>query len=171
MRRVLVGRVLAMVALAALVAGPAAAQDKEIVVAGGYAPQWVKGRGTIQSLPVGLFVNVAGSVAPSLQIVGDLGWGRKDGYNLTTFTGGVRYLLRAQSGGKAMPFVEGLVGGHNFTGSDTGIAIGLGGGVDVKAYQSANLRFQVNYFLDRIAGVNVNEVRFGIGISTSKAIK
>ncbi len=171
MRRVSVGRVLAVVALALLVAGPAMAQDKEIVFAGGWAPSWVDVQGHSEFIPAGLFVNVAGTVVPNVQIVGDLGWGRKYGENVTTFTGGVRYLVPAQADGKMKPFVEGLVGGSNVTGGGTGVAFGVGGGVDVKAYNNANVRFQINYFLNRISGVNVNEVRFGIGISAASKIK
>jgi hypothetical protein len=168
MRKVSIGRVLAVLALALLFAGPAHAQG--IVFAGGWAPQWVDAQGTSEFVPLGLFVNVAGTVAPNVQIVGDLGWGRKNGDNLTTFTGGVRYLI-PQSGGKATPFIEGLVGGGNITGGGTGFAFGVGGGVDVKAMDQVNVRFQVNYFMTRVSGVNINEVRFGIGISGSTSTK
>ncbi len=175
MRRVSVGRVLAVVALALLVAGPAMAQDKEIVVAGGWAPQWLSVEGNSTTAALGLFANVAGTVFPNVQIVGDLGYGSKDGGSLTTFTGGVRYVIPAQMDGKAKPFVEGLIGGGrvNFgdIGSATGIAFGVGGGVDVKAYNNMNVRFQVNYFQTRKYGVGVNEVRFGIGISGGTKIK
>jgi opacity protein-like surface antigen len=159
-------------ALALLLAGPVFAQD--IVVAGGWAPQWISASGNSTTAPMGVMFNVAGSVLPNIFIVGDLGYAHKDGASLTTFTGGVRYAI-PMSDAKARPFVEGLVGGGNVSGvggySGTGIAFGVGGGVDVKALENVNVRLQVNYFQTRKYGVGINEVRFGIGISGGTKIK
>jgi hypothetical protein len=164
-----ISRILLVLLVTLLMAGPVVAQDRGIVFGGGWAPQWVGTHGRFTFLPAGLFVNVAGTVVPNLQVVGDFGWSNKVGVNLTTFTGGLRYLVRKGTDGKAMPFVEGLVGGCNHTNPiyGTGFAIGVGGGVDVKALQKANVRLQVDYFLNRISGVNINEIRVGIGISAN----
>lgn len=174
MRRVSVGRILAVVALALLVAGPVFAQDKEIVVAGGWAPTWGSAQGNSITVPLGLWFDVAGSVVPNVQIVGDLGYARKDGGSMTTFTGGARYVF-SQVGGTAKPFVEGLVGGGNLSGvggySGTGFTYGVGGGVDIKAYENVNARLQVNYFQTRLDGVGINQVRFGVGISFASKLK
>jgi hypothetical protein len=173
MRKVSVGRIVAVAALALLVAGPVFAQDKEVVVAGGWAPQWLSVQGNSTTAPLGVMFNVAGSVLPNVQVVGDFGYGSKDGGSLTTFTGGVRYVVPA-AGLKAKPFVEGLIGGGRVNFGDmvsaTGIAFGVGGGVDVKAYEKVNVRLQLNYFQVRKYGVGFNEVRFGIGISGGKKI-
>jgi opacity protein-like surface antigen len=172
MRKVSVGRILAVMALALLVSGPVFAQD--IVVAAGWAPQWLSASGSSTTAPMGVMFNVAGSVMPNIFIVGDLGYAHKDGASLTTFTGGVRYAIPMQDA-KARPFIEGLVGGGNVSGvggySGTGIAFGIGGGVDVKALENVNVRLQLNYFQTRKYGVGINEVRFGIGISGGTKIK
>lgn len=165
MRSLTPRRVLALVVLTLLTAGPAAAQDKGIVVAAGWAPQWLSATDSSTGVPFGLMFNVAATVMPRVQIVGDLGYSHKDIESLTTFTAGVRYVI-LQAGGKATPFVEGLIGGGHF-GSVTGITFGAGGGVDVKAWRSANVRLQLNYFQLRKYGEALNEVRFGIGISLS----
>ncbi len=176
MRRISVGRVLAVVALALLVAGPALAQDKEVVVAGGWAPQYFSAEGSGLTVPLGLFGNVAVSVAKNIQIVGDIGYARKSesGANVSfmTATGGGRYVVPSGSNGKVSPFVEGLVGlGYisagieGMSGSATAIAFGVGGGVDVPATGKLNVRLQANYFMNRISGVNISEFRFGLGIS------
>ena len=164
-----IGRVLVVLVVTLLMAGPVLAQDKGIVFGGGWAPQWIGAHGNLTIVPAGLFVNVAGTVVRDLQVVGDLGWSSKMGQHLATFTGGLRYLVPTGANGKAMPFIEGLVGGCNFSNPiyGTGFAIGVGGGVDVKALQEGNVRLQVDYFLNRIAGVNINEVRIGIGISAN----
>jgi hypothetical protein len=164
-----ISRVLVVLVVTLLMAGPVLAQDKGIVFGGGWAPQWVGTHGHLNVIPAGLFVNVAGTVVSNLQVVGDLGWSNKVGVNLTTFTGGLRYLVRKGTNGKAMPFVEGLVGGCNISNPiyGTGFAAGVGAGVDVKALRNANVRIQVNYFLNRNEGVNINEIRVGIGISAN----
>ncbi len=181
MRRFSVGCVLSVVALALLVAGPVFAQDKEIVVAGGWAPQYFSANGGSTTAPLGLFGNVAVSVTNNIQIVGDLGYARKSEsggtFSFLTATGGGRYVIPSGSNGKVSPFVEGLVGlGYisagieGLSGSQTGLAFGVGGGVDVQASGKLNVRVQGNYFLNRISGVNFNEIRFGIGISGKSKI-
>ena len=81
-------------------------------------------------------------------------------------------MIPTGSNGKVSPFVEGLVGlsyvsmgVEGESGSQTGIAFGVGGGVDVQATGKLSVRVQANYFLNRISGMNFNEIRFGIGIS------
>lgn len=184
MRRVSVGCILAVVALAFLAAGPASAQDKSIVVAGGWAPTYVSVEGGSTTAPLGLFGDVAFSVTKNIQIVGDLGYARKGDIegsgvdaSFLTATGGGRYLIPSGGNSKVSPFVEGLVGlGYisagfdGASGSQTGIAIGVGGGVDVQATGKLSVRLQANYFLNRISGVNFNEIRFGIGLSFASKI-
>jgi hypothetical protein len=181
MRRFSVGCGLAVVALALLVAGPASAQDKQIVIAAGWAPQYLSADGGNTTAPLGLFGDVAVSVTKNIQIVGDLGYARKGNIegsgidlSLVTVTGGGRYVIPSGANSKMSPFVEGLVGlGYvsagigGASGSQTGLGFGVGGGVDVKASGKLNVRVQANYFLARISGTNVNELRFGIGISTA----
>ncbi len=171
MRILSLGRVLVVVLLVLLVAGPAAAQDKQIVVAGGWAPQWVSVAGDSTTLPLGLMFNVAGTVLPNVQVVGDIGYGRKSGDSWLTATGGVRYVIPMKDATKASPFVEGLVGLGNLSGGGDSISaftFGVGGGVDVKATAQINVRLQLNYFYARKYGANVQEIRFGLGLSTAR---
>lgn len=183
MRKVRVARMLMVAALALLVAGPVFAQDKEITVAGGYAGSWYSVSFGSTTAPVGFMINVAGTVATNIQIVGDFGLNHASNVedtgvnaNFLTGTGGVRYLF-SQVGDQAKPFVEGLVGlgyiSAGFsgpTGRQTGVAFGVGGGVDIKAKNQIGVRLQLNYFLNRIDGMNLSEVRFGVGISLHNKI-
>ena len=182
MRQVSVRCILAVVALAMFMAGPVFAQDKEVVVAAGWAPQYLSVEGGSTTAPLGLFGDVAFSVTKNIQIVGDLGYARKSEsgatFSLITAAGGGRYLIPTSSNSKVSPFVEGLVGiGYisagidDMSGSQTGLGFGVGGGVDVKASGNLNVRVQANYFLCRISGVNFNELRFGIGLSMASKIK
>lgn len=179
MRRVSVGRVLAVVALALLVAGPVFAQGKEVVVAGGWAPTYISVEGGSTTAPLGFMGNVAVSVVPKVQLVIDLGYARKSesgaSLSFTTVTGGVRYAVPMGPNTAVSPFVEGLVGLGSVSGSieglgsasETAFTFGFGGGVDVKASGKLNVRLQANYFQARKYGVGVNLFRFGIGISTA----
>lgn len=170
MRSLSIGRVLAVVALVLLVAGPVAAQEKQIVVAAGWAPQWVSIAGDSATVPAGLMFNVAGTIVPNVLIVGDFGYGRKSGDSWLTATGGLRYAIPMTDTTKASPFVEGLLGLGNASGGGDSISaftFGVGGGVDVKATGRVDVRLQLNYFYARKYGANVHEVRFGIGLSTA----
>ena len=172
MRKVSVGRVLAVVALALLVAGPVFAQGKDIVVAGGWAPTYLFANGSSTFAPIGVMFDVGVPVAPNVQVVGDFGWNYKDSEHLVTGTGGVRYVV-SQGKDKPAPFVEGLAGlGYVNGGPGAGFAFGFGGGVDVPLPNKAiAVRAQVNYFRLQISGVGFNSVRFGIGISTAAGTK
>jgi hypothetical protein len=161
MRSLSVGRILAVVALALLLAGPAVAQDKAFVVAGGWAP--VYGGSTF--VPLGLFVNGSFPVASNISILGDVGYQYKSGLSILEATGGVRYWVPVQGKNSVMPFVEGSAGlgyGSYSGASRTVFAWGFGGGVDVPIpNQSVGVRVQVDYY--RLFGGNA--IRFGIGIS------
>lgn len=160
MRRVSVARILAAVAVACLAAGPVFAEP----VGGGST-----------TAPVGVMFNVAGTVLPGFQVVGDLGYSHKDGVSFSTFTGGVRYLIHVDPTGSVVPFVEGLVGGGRVVVSDVdslnGFAYGVGAGVDVKVFRNANARFQVNYFRTQRYGVTFDQFRFGAGVSFGGLIR
>lgn len=181
MRRVSVGRVLAVAALALLMAGPAFAQGREIVVAGGWAPTYISVEGGSTTAPLGFMFNVAASVVPKVQIVGDLGYARKSELDatvsFTTATGGVRYAVPMGPQSQISPFVEALLGigsvsagFEGISGSETAFTYGVGGGLDIKATGKLNVRFQANYFRAQKYGVGINLFRFGIGISTAAKI-
>lgn len=180
--RISLGRVMVVVALALLAAGTATAQDKDFVVAGGWAPQWVAVEGGSTTFPLGVMFNVAVPVAPRIQVVADVGYSHKSeggvGVGLMTLTGGLRYYVPAERSNKISPFVEGMAGlGYasadigGLSGSQTGFALGFGSGVDVKTTDNLGIRLQVNYFLNRVAGMSFHEFRFGIGLSASTKLK
>lgn len=169
MRRFSIGCILAFVALAMLVAGPARAQG--IVVAAGWAPSYLTADGDNSTAPVGAMFNVGASVLPFAKIVGDLGYLHKDGGTMMTGTVGLR--LGAPSIAKVAPFVEGLVGLAHLSadgGSNNGIAYGFGVGVDIKAIPVVGLRVQGNYFRTKQMGMNFNQFRLGIGLSLSPGL-
>ena len=98
MRRVSMGRILAVATLGLLVAGPVFAQTSDYT--------------TTSSL--GVMGNVGVSVIHGISIVGDLGINHKNesgaGLNVGTVTGGVRYAFGIDPSGTVKPFVEGLAG-------------------------------------------------------------
>lgn len=170
MRIAKVVRVLAVVALALLLAGPAVAQDKAVVVAAGWAPAYGWASGESEFLPLGLMINGSFPVYPNVSIVGDVGWQHKSGIDVVEFTGGVRYWVPMQGTNKPAPFVEGGVGlgyaGLSGEGTATGWAFGLGGGADIPLpNRNVAVRVQVNYYRFQISGMGVNAIRFGIGVS------
>jgi opacity protein-like surface antigen len=173
MRRVSVGCILAAVALVVLVARPAHAQ--KVVVAAGWAPTWwLSPGGTTTTVPVAAMFNVAGTVFPQVQVVGDLGYTRKAGGTHVTGTGGVRFVIPAPAT-KASPFVEALAGVGYLTasgngGSDTGLAYGAGAGVDCKVAPVVAVRLQFDYFRVQHFGVGYNQLRVGIGISLAPRV-
>ena len=170
MRSLSLGRVLAVIVLALLVAGPAAAQDKAVVVAAGWAPGYAWGQGENEFAPLGLMVNGSFGVLPQVSILGDVGWQHKSGVDVVEATGGVRYWVPMQGKNQMAPFVEGSVGlgyiSASGWGSDTGWAFGVGAGADVPVpNRNVSVRFQINYIRFQISGFGANAIRFGIGIS------
>ena len=112
MRKISLGRVLAIVALTLLVAGPAFAQETQQVVAGGWAPTVQFGNGSSSTYGKVFFGNLGIPVASKFQIVVDLTYLHLSGQ--PAFDGGFGMLgLRfpLPSGSKSIyPFVEGLGG-------------------------------------------------------------
>lgn len=111
----------------------------------------------------GVGVSVAGNVSKSFGIVGDFSYNRKGlgdiaGFsanaNITLFLFGPRFTAR---GDKVDGFVHALIGGarqrisvdvpgENVNVSETDLALGFGGGVDVKAGSNFAIRvFQIDY--------------------------
>ncbi len=173
MRKLSVGVVLSLVLLAMLVAGPASAQDRGIVIAAGWAPSDVFGGdlGSSTFVPLGFMFNVGVPVAPKIHVVGDVSYGTKSGESVFIASGGARYVA-SQGKDKPAPFVEGLAGVASVTGLDTGYAFGFGGGVDVPVpNQPIAVRLQVNYMRVQISGGGFNAIRLGLGISLGTKTK
>ncbi len=172
MRKVSVVRLLAVLALVLLAAGPVRAQSLEAAV--GWAPSYITANGTNTTAPVGAMFDVAGSVFPAVKIVGDLGYMRRDDGKLLTGTAGVRFVVPGLGLTGISPFVEGLVGlGYlnvSGVGSNTGLAYGAGAGVDIKAAPMVRLRLQLNYFRTQAFGGGFNQIRFGVGIALASPL-
>ncbi len=99
-------------------------------------------------------------------LTADFGFHRKNDFNMTTYMFGPKLTARGE---KAMPFLEALFGGTRWSGGGgggvNGFAMGLGGGLDLKPWQHVGIRlFQVDYLLQRVAGVNANGVRGQTGL-------
>ncbi len=170
MRSAKVVRVLAVVALALLLAGPAVAQDKAVVVAAGWAPGYAFGEGDSAFAPLGLFVNGSFPIKPEISILGDIGWDHKSGVDVVEATGGVRYWVPMQGKNQMAPFIEGSAGlgyiGVSGFGTGTGFAFGFGGGADIPVpNKNIGVRIQINYYRFQVSGFGANAIRFGIGIS------
>ncbi len=173
MRKISLGRVLAIVALTLLVAGPAFAQETQQVVAGGWAPTVQFGNGSSSTYGKVFFGNLGIPVASKFQIVVDLTYLHLSGQ--PAFDGGFGMLgLRfpLPSGSKSIyPFVEGLGGvGYVSLGDNTLYLFSLGAGADFKTSAPVAFRLQVNYIRTQAANGSGggNEIRFGIGISNKK---
>jgi len=109
----------------------------------------------------GIGVSIAGNISSSFGIVGDFSYNRKDitdvvGFdsnaNVTLFLFGPRFTARGDS---VDGFVHALIGGarqrvtvedFDFDVSETDLALGFGGGVDIKASERFAIRlFQLDY--------------------------
>ncbi len=95
--------------------------------------------------------------------------------SLQNFLGGVQFKNNSHEG-RVKPFVHALVGvarlnaSANFFGtsardSDTGLAIAIGGGIDIRVNKRVSIRIaQIDYNPIRLNGGTINNVRLGFGI-------
>ncbi len=170
MRRTKLVGVLVVLGLALLLAGPAAAQEKAVVVAAGWAPGYAWGEGEGEFAPLGVMINASFPILPKISILGDIGWQHKSGVDVVEATGGIRYWIPMEGSQKMSPFVEasgglGYVGVEGF-GTGTGASFGAGVGVDVPVpNKNLSFRIQVNYYRFQVSGFGGNAIRFGLGIS------
>ena len=165
MRKVLVGRILVVVAAALLVSASAFAQSTEYST----------------STSLGVMGNVGIPVIHGISVIGDLGISHKNesgaGINDATITGGLRYTVGIDPSGTVKPFVEGMAGIAVLNapdyGTHKGFAWGVGAGVDVMALHFAGLRAQINYFHSQMesGGPTVSQIRFGLGLCLGSKVK
>jgi hypothetical protein len=130
-------------------------------------------------------VNLQGvfNLNKTLGIVGDFGGHYDQGTNLYTFMGGPRVHLRGE---RITPFAHVLVGGARASrvplevrrgvpvrfGGDSGLAVAVGGGLDVRLSDLVSLRaIQGEYLLTRIGGSGQilrdtqSHLRLGFGVN------
>lgn len=171
-------RLLLVCGILLVAAIPASAQDSypSAEVFGGYSFLSAGGFGDRASAH-GVGFSVAGNLGKQFGIVGDFSYHRKTfddvGFdvkaNITTFLFGPRLSVRGKS---ATGFVHVLVGGARLGGnafgisdSTTGVALGLGGGVDINAGKSIAIRIaQLDYIPARFEGEWFHSVRYEAGI-------
>jgi len=166
-----------MLALVAVLAAPAAAQELSV----GYQVQRFSSNGDSSTVPLGVSASLAGPASGPVGVVGQVDWSRKresesvrPGYDATflTFAGGARWSGRTNP--SATPFVEALFGamrmstrlhsaGQTFNfGSATHAMLQLGGGVSMPAGRALGAFGQLDY--RRIfADIGVNDLRFVAG--------
>lgn len=153
-----------------LLAGPVSAQDGyprgEFFV--GFS--WINiGDGNRDNL-FGFQVNITGNLHRNFGITADIGGQYRSVYGITLqgyeFMAGPCVTGRGE---KASGFFHVLAGVEHLRaggGSDTGFALGLGGGVDVKASDRLAVRvLQVDYIPNRFSSRWYHDVRVGVGLA------
>ncbi len=166
MRKVVVGRVLIVAALALLASGPVMAQTTSTDYSATSA--------------LGVMGNVSVGLLRGVELVGDFGFNHKNesgaGINIATVTGGARYVFAVEPSGTVKPFVEGLVGVGVLNapdlGTEKGFTWGVGAGTDIMSLKWSGLRVQVNYFRMQLPNsVTLSQIRFGLGLSLGGRVK
>lgn len=149
--------IIAACALVVTMAVPVAAQESGASVGASFTLLR-----DVEQNGVGFAVDVAKNLAPTLAVVGDIGLNKFDGFTITSFQGGVRFLPAVQAA--AQPFIQALVGIEHCCGSNA-FAFQIGGGVEVPV--SDRVDFRVFYGLRRTHygdGDNYTGHIFGGGI-------
>lgn len=109
----------------------------------------------------GIQLDVAKALAPAVAVVGEFGLNRFDGFTLTSYQGGVRFLPAVQS--SVRPFVQALVGLEHCCESNA-FAFQLGGGLEFPINERVNLRAQYDFRRTNYDGEGYNANRFGVGV-------
>jgi hypothetical protein len=153
-----------LIALAVLLLGNTASAETDIF--GGYSLLNLDFDSGDRETLHGWDFNVAGDVANGLGIVGDASGFYEDGASIHTYMGGVRFSVDAAS---VTPFAQAMVGGAKVaagTDSESGLAMGFGGGVDVPVADQISVRaVQFDWIPVRIVGEWFNSnVRLAFGI-------
>jgi opacity protein-like surface antigen len=148
---------LASFALVGALAVPAAAQDSV-----GANLTFLRGDGATGT---GFQIDAAKGLTSNVAVVGEIGLNRFDGFNLTSFQGGVRFLPAVQSA--VRPFLQALAGVEH-CGDDcfdsNFFSFQIGGGVEFPLSDRLNLRAQYDFRRTSADDSSYNANRFGIGV-------
>ena len=120
----------------------------------------------------GLAVDLAGAVAPAIDIVGEVGFNNYDNDSLTSFLGGVRFKPAVDA--NVIPFVQALVGIERWNSdfldeTSNGFAFQIGGGIEIPVGERLRVRAQYDFrrtshdFGDGFED-DLNGNRFGVGV-------
>ncbi len=153
MRNSFVKMAIASFALVGALAAPAAAQDSVGVNLTFLRDSDVTG--------TGFQLDAAKGLTPNVAVVGELGLNRFDGFTLTSYQAGLRFLPSVQS--SVRPFVQALLGLEHCCSSNA-FAYQLGGGVEFPINERVNVRAQYDFRRTRYDGEGYNANRFGVGI-------
>ena len=160
-----------LVCLLVGVAAPAAAEEGGMQVSIGYSfVKYLEDGGG--SAPLGVFVSLSGRKNVTLDL--DLGWQRDSEdvlgqtINLDTFTATAGPRFNFGSGESARPFLH-VLGGlrHDRVEGESNTAWGgfAGGGVDIKAGESLDVRLGADFQMFFDNGANVKTLRLGVGLT------
>lgn len=153
MRNSFVKMAIASCALVGAMAVPAAAQDSV-----GANLTFLRGEGQTGT---GIQLDVAKALAPAVAVVGEFGLNSFDGYTLTSYQAGVRFLPAVQSTVK--PFVQALLGLEHCCESNA-FSLQIGGGLEFPLNERVNLRAQYDFRRASYDGEIYNANRFGVGV-------
>lgn len=156
MRNSFIKMAIASCALVGAMAVPAAAQDSV-----GANLTFLRGDGVTGT---GFQIDAAKALAPAVAVVGEFGLNSFDGFTLTSYQGGVRFLPAVQSA--IRPFVQGLLGVERCGDcvDSSFFAYQLGGGVEFPLNERVNLRAQYDFRRTSADGSSYNANRFGVGV-------
>ena len=113
----------------------------------------------------GWHASIAVNPHPKIGLLADVATQYSDPLRFTQFLFGPQFNGRI---GRTNPFVHGLVGFEGASGGgsrDTNLALGLGGGIDVKIAGPVSLRpIQFDWIPIKTSRWNTSTLRFGIGV-------
>ncbi len=153
MRNSFIKMAIASCALVGVMAVPAAAQDSVGANLTFLRDSEVTG--------TGFQLDAAKALAPAVAVVGEFGLNSFDGFTITSYQAGVRFLPAVQSSVK--PFVQALLGLERCCDSSA-FAFQLGGGVEFALNERVNLRAQYDFRRTSYDGEGYNANRFGVGV-------
>lgn len=157
MRISFVKMMIAAFALVGAMAAPAAAQGNGTTV--GANLTFLRDS---EETGAGFLVDAAKALNPTVAVVGEFGLNSFDGFTLTSYQGGVRFLPAVQA--SVQPFLQALVGLEHCC-EQNAFAFQIGGGVQVPINAKLNFRAQYDFRRASYDGTGFNENRFGFGVS------
>jgi hypothetical protein len=147
---------IAVCALVGAMAAPAAAQGNDTTVGANLTFLWDS-----DETGAGIQVDAARKFNPNMAVVGEFGLNRFDGFTLTSYQGGVRFLPTVQA--SVQPFVQALVGLEHCC-EQNAFSFQLGGGVEIPFNDRFNFRVQYDFRRTSYDGEGYNANRLGVGV-------
>ena len=144
---------------------PAMADHPRVEVFGGYSYLNLDTGNDRLGIEKGFGVDVSGDLTDTFAIVGSFSGNYEEGSHLYYYLFGPRFTRRGES---FTAFGQALIGGSTAGddgGSESGLAFGFGGGVDINAGESLAVRvFQFDYAPNRFFDVWFHTVRIQAGV-------